>query len=191
MTKRKIALIGNPNVGKSVLFACLTGTYVTVSNYPGTTVEVTRGQASIGGRPCEVIDTPGLYSIYPVTEDERVALRIIEGEPLDLIVHVIDAKHLERSLPLTLQLRERGLPLVLVLNLYDEAQRKGIGVGLKKLSQELSLPAVATVAVARRGSSGSQRPSMRPARGRFPRNPARRSRPSPRGSCAAGTRSPA
>jgi ferrous iron transport protein B len=151
MTRRKIALVGNPNVGKSVLFSCLTGTYATVSNYPGTTVEVSRGRATAGQAPCEVIDTPGLYSLYPVTEDERVALRIIAEEPLDLIVHVIDAKNLERMLPLTLALLDRGLPLIVALNMYDEAREKGIAVDTSALSQQLGVPVIATVAVEGQG----------------------------------------
>src|SRR4051794_6455405 len=77
---RRIALVGNPNVGKSVLFNALTGAYVTVSNYPGTSVEVARGNAVIGGETFEVMDTPGMYSILPITEEERVARKILLTE---------------------------------------------------------------------------------------------------------------
>lgn len=147
----KIALVGSPNVGKSVIFNRLTGVYVTVSNYPGTTVEVARGSAKIGGSTHEVIDTPGLYSIYPVTEEERVALRILTHEKPNLIVHVIDAKNLERMLPLTFQLMEFGLPIVVVLNMYDEARAKGINIGTDALSKKLGLPVVATVAITGQG----------------------------------------
>jgi ferrous iron transport protein B len=84
-TNKKIVLVGQPNVGKSVIFGCLTHKYVNVSNYPGTTVEVTRGTIKIGEESCEVIDTPGLYSIFPITEEEKVTLRIIENENPDII----------------------------------------------------------------------------------------------------------
>lgn len=149
----KIALVGNPNVGKSVIFNRLTGMYVTVSNYPGTTVEVARGHAKIGGSTFEAIDTPGLYSIYPVTEEERVTLRILTQEKPSLIVHIIDAKNLERMLPLTFQLMELGLPIVVVLNMYDEANAKGINIGTEALSKKLGLPVVATVAITGQGIS--------------------------------------
>src|SRR5574340_1127019 len=95
---KKVALVGNPNVGKSVLFNALTGAYVTVSNYPGTSVEVARGTAMIGGVAYEIIDTPGMYSLLSITEEERVARRILLEDVLDLVVHVVDARNLERML---------------------------------------------------------------------------------------------
>ena len=115
----KIAIVGSPNVGKSVLFNVLTKRYVTVSNYPGTTVEVSRGKTQIDGLECEVIDTPGMYSLLPITEEEKVARRILINEKPDFVIHVVDAKNLERMLPLTLQLIETGLALVLVLNIIN------------------------------------------------------------------------
>jgi ferrous iron transport protein B len=124
--RRKIAIVGSPNVGKSVLFHKLTGTYVTVSNYPGTTVEVFRGKGAIGGEVFEVVDTPGMYSFLPITEEERVTRSILLKEKPDVILHVVDAKNLERMLPLTLQLMETGLPVILLLNIMDEAERLGI-----------------------------------------------------------------
>ncbi len=142
-----VALFGNPNVGKSVLFGCLTGSYVTVSNYPGTTVEVSRGSLRAGGNLYEVIDTPGLYSIYPITEEERVALRILtEGRP-DVIVQVMDAKNIERMLPLTFQLMESGVPLVLVLNMIDEADQNGISIDVERLTELLGVRVATTVAI--------------------------------------------
>jgi len=105
-----------------VLFNALTGAYVTVSNYPGTTVEVARGKSRFGGTEVGVLDTPGMYGLSPITEEERVARRILLGEQPAVVVHVVDAKNLERMLPMTLQLIEAGLPVVLDLNLPSAGQ---------------------------------------------------------------------
>ena len=126
ITAAKLALVGSPNVGKSALFNALTGARVIVSNYPGTTVEVYRGKACIQGRDYEVIDTPGMYSLLPITEEEYVTRRLLMQERPDLVLHVVDAKNLERSLVLTLQLLEADLPLILVLNVIDEAEALGL-----------------------------------------------------------------
>ncbi len=148
---RKIAIVGSPNVGKSVLFHRLTGTYVTVSNYPGTTVEVFRGKGDIGGETFEVIDTPGMYSFLPITEEERVTRSILLQEKPDIILHVIDAKNLERMLPLTLQLQETGLPVILVLNIIDEAERQGIQFDFSSLGKKLGIPVIATTSTTGQG----------------------------------------
>ena len=137
-----VALVGNPNVGKSVMFGALTGHYATVSNYPGTTVELTQGSAELGGRRCRVIDTPGMYSLLPITEEERVARRVVIEQHPDAVVHVVDAKTLGRTLPLTVQLAELGQRIVLVLNMMDEARRLGIEVDLEGLGRELGVPAI-------------------------------------------------
>jgi ferrous iron transport protein B len=149
--RRMIAIVGSPNVGKSVLFHRLTGTYVTVSNYPGTTVEVFRGKGTIGGETFEVVDTPGMYSFLPITEEERVTRSILLTERPDLILHVVDAKNLERMLPLTLQLLETGLPVILVLNIIDEAERLGIRFDLPYLRKKLAIPVVATASTTGQG----------------------------------------
>ncbi len=148
---RKIAIVGNPNVGKSVLFGALTGQYVAVSNYPGTTIEVTRGEGRIRGVMCEVVDTPGMYSLNPITEEERVARRILLSERPDVVIHVVDAKNLERMLSLTLQLAEAGLPLILVLNIMDEAVKAGVSIHSKRLEKELDIPVVETVSTRGKG----------------------------------------
>jgi ferrous iron transport protein B len=148
---KKILLVGQPNVGKSVVFGCLTGRYATVSNYPGTTVEVSRGHAKIGQNNCEIIDTPGLYSIFPITEEENVTLRLIENEAPDVIVQIIDAKNLERMLPLTFQLLLSGLPLILVLNMFDETLAAGMTINTALLSEMLNIPVIATVAITAQG----------------------------------------
>lgn len=148
---RKIAIVGSPNVGKSVLFNNLTGSYATVSNYPGTTVEVSRGKGKIGDEEFEVIDTPGMYSLLPITEEERVARSILLDEQPAVILHVVDAKNLERMLPLTLQLLEAGLPVISVLNIMDEAQKAGIKIDSRHLEKELGIPVVETVSTTGKG----------------------------------------
>ncbi|RME08440.1 MAG: ferrous iron transport protein B [Anaerolineae bacterium] len=139
-----VVLVGQPNVGKSVLFHHLTGIYVTVSNYPGTTVEVTRGKGRVAGDEFAVMDTPGMYGFLPITEEERIARRLLLEERPSLVIHVVDAKNLERMLPMTLQFIEAGLPLMLVLNLMDEAERAGVQVDEDVLQRALGIPVVKT-----------------------------------------------
>lgn len=148
---RKIAIVGNPNVGKSVLFNTLTRRYVSVSNYPGTTVEVSRGKVCINGIEYEVIDTPGMYSFLPITEEEGAARRILIKERPDIVIHVVDAKNLERMLPLTLQLIEAELPTILVLNIMDEAQKEGMAIDTYLLEKELNIPVIETVSTVGKG----------------------------------------
>ncbi len=143
----KLLLVGNPNVGKSVVFGYLTGKYVTVSNYPGTTVEVSRGKMRYGGRDWEVIDTPGVNSLVPQSDDERVTRdMLITGQP-DLIVQVADAKNLRRTLLVTSQLAECGIPMILALNLMDEARSKHIEIDAAGLSELFGIPVIETVAI--------------------------------------------
>ena len=143
----RIALVGAPNVGKSALFHLLTGRYATVSNYPGTSVEVTRGRSEVAGHAAEVLDTPGLYSLVPGSEEERVARRIVLDPDVDVLVHVIEARNLERSLPLTFQLAELGRPLVVALNMVDELDRLGLSVDADRLAERLGVEVVPIVAV--------------------------------------------
>lgn len=157
LRKWKLVLVGTPNVGKSVIFNYLTGAYVTVSNYPGTTVEVSRGTGKIGNDYYEVIDTPGMYSLIPITEEERVTRTLLLEENPDIVAHVVDAKNLERMLHLTLQLKEAGLPVILVVNMMDEAERIGRTVDIEKLSQILEMPVVATAAALNRGMNEFKR----------------------------------
>ncbi|GMV37945.1 MAG: hypothetical protein AMXMBFR61_24530 [Fimbriimonadales bacterium] len=146
-----VAIVGNPNVGKSVLFNRLTGAYVTVSNYPGTTVEVCRGCCRLGGRTIIVFDTPGMYGLCPCTEEERVARRLLaEGKP-DLLLHVVDVKNLKRMLPLTVQLVEAGFKVVLVLNMMDELEKTGMRVDVEELRAKLGIPVVPTSCLHGRG----------------------------------------
>ena len=142
---RKIAIVGGPNVGKSVLFNALTKKYVIVSNYPGTTVEVSRGKVKLGSTDYEVIDTPGMYSLLPITEEERVARKILIDERPDFVIHAVDAKNLERMLSLTMQLIEASLPTILVLNIMDEAKKEGVLIDTHLLEKELGIPVVETI----------------------------------------------
>jgi ferrous iron transport protein B len=149
--ERKIVLVGNPNVGKSVLFNALTGAYTTVSNYPGTSVEVARGHCEIEGRRCEVLDTPGMYALLPITEEERVAREILLTEEPHAVVHVVDARNLERMLPMTLQLIEAALPVMLVVNIMDEAEALGMSIDIALLQEKLGIPVVGAATARRRG----------------------------------------
>ncbi|HII07915.1 MAG TPA: ferrous iron transporter B [Methanotrichaceae archaeon] len=142
--------MGNPNVGKSVVFSRLTGIEVISSNYPGTTVEYTKGKTTIMGERAEVIDPPGVYSLEPSCRAEEATKEIFE-EGADVVVNVVDATNLERNLNLTLQILERGLPTVVVLNLWDVATRTGINIDLESLERELAVPVVTSVAVSGQG----------------------------------------
>lgn len=141
----KIILIGNPNVGKSSLFNALSGSYTLVSNYPGTSVEITHGKARIGEKEYEIIDTPGMYSLLPVSEEERVSQILLFEENPSVYLHVVDARNLRRMLSFTLQLLEAEVPLILVLNMMDEAEERGIEIDISELSRSLVIPVVGTV----------------------------------------------
>ncbi len=147
----RVVLIGNPNVGKSVIFGLLTGRYVTVSNYPGTTVTVTRGKTRIHGETAEIIDTPGVNSLVPMSEDERVTRDILLDEPAEAVVQVADAKNLRRALLISSQLAEMGVPFALDLNMTDEAGELGVEIDRDLLSAMLGVEVVRTVAVRRKG----------------------------------------
>jgi ferrous iron transport protein B len=147
----KIILIGNPNVGKSVIFNYLTGKYVTVSNYPGTTVEITTGSMSVRNKKIQVIDTPGINSLIPMSEDEKVTRDILVHEPQAHLVQVMDAKNLRRGLLISLQLLEMGFSFLAVLNMWDEVRSRGIKIHVESLSRALGIPILKTVATRRKG----------------------------------------
>ncbi len=146
-TTPKLLLVGNPNVGKSVIFGYLTGKYVTVSNYPGTTVEVSRGAMRYGGSDWQVIDTPGVNSLVPQSDDERVTRDLLISAQPDLIVQVADAKNLRRTLLITSQLVEFQKPMILVLNLMDEARDRNLEIDAKGISELYGIPVIETVAI--------------------------------------------
>ncbi len=140
-----IALVGNPNVGKSILFHRLTGKYVLVSNYPGTTVELTQGTLQ-KAKGVTLIDTPGIVSLPSRSEDEQVTERVLLQGGFQTVVQVGDAKNLRRTLHLTLQLAEMKLPLVLALNMVDEAHSRGLTIHAETLAKLLAIPVIKTVA---------------------------------------------
>lgn len=162
-----ILLVGNPNVGKSALFGALTGSYVTVSNYPGTTVEVTRGQVAIDGHRFPIVDTPGTNSFHPSSDDERVTRDIVLEGSAHGILAVADAKNPERALLLGLQLAEMEVPFVLALNMVDEARSRGIHFDATAMSRILGVAVVPTVAVRKEGLDAVRAVLERPSRGSF------------------------
>ena len=146
---KRILLMGNPNVGKSVVFSRLTGVHVVSSNYPGTTVEYTKGFMELGGERVEIVDVPGAYTLEPTCKAEEVAVEMIQKG--DLVINVIDATNLERNLYLTLQLLEREVPLIIALNVWDETRHRGIQIDVEKLQKILGVPIIPTVAVSGEG----------------------------------------
>ena len=152
VSSNAILLVGHPNVGKSVLFHRLTGAYVNVSNYPGTTVEVTRATARFD-TTAELLDTPGVLALPSRSDDERATMRALLHEPTRCLIQVGDAKNLRRTLTLTALLAELGLPMVLTLNMHDEATARGVIVDLPALAEELDIPVQATVATGGEGIS--------------------------------------
>lgn len=145
-----ILLVGHPNVGKSVLFHRLTGAYVNVSNYPGTTVEVTRASARFDPE-ISLLDTPGVLALPSRSDDERATMSALLNENSRCLVQVGDAKNLRRTLTLTALLAELGVPMVLALNMHDEAAARGVTVDIPALAEELGIPVLATVATGGEG----------------------------------------
>ena len=152
-----VALVGNPNAGKSALFNALTGARQKVGNYPGVTVERHSGRFALDdGRPIELVDLPGAYSLDPSSPDERVTRDVVTGAQSgerrpDALVVVVDAANLDNHLRFTLQLVALGLPVVVALNMFDLAERDGLTLDPQALARELGVPVVPTVAVRRRG----------------------------------------
>ncbi len=143
----RIALAGQPNCGKSTIFNHLVGYKANTSNLPGTTVEYLKSTAMIGGRQAEIIDLPGTYSLTSLDLAEAETRNFLLTGEVDAVLNVIDASLLSRSLELTLQLLEMGIPLVVCLNMEDEARRKGITIDEKALEQKLGVPVISTIAV--------------------------------------------
>jgi ferrous iron transport protein B len=145
----KILLVGNPNVGKSVLFSRLTGTRTIASNYPGTTVGFTKGNLRIGEEQAEIIDVPGTYSLEPTSKAEEVAVDMLQEG--DIIIDVVDATNLERNLNLTLQLLEKQVPMIVALNMWDDTHHRGINIDVSKLQELIGVPVVTTVGITGQG----------------------------------------
>ena len=146
---KKIILMGNPNVGKSVIFSRLTGANVIASNYPGTTVDFSKGSMRLEGEKYEIIDAPGTYSLTPSNKAEQVALKLFEEG--DIIINVVNATNLERNLYLTLEILEKKKPTIIALNLWDEAKHTGINIDVEKLEKILGIPIVPTTALTGEG----------------------------------------
>ncbi len=146
-----VILVGNPNVGKSALFGALSGHYVEVSNYPGTTVDYTSGWAKIGGIRRRIFDSPGADTLSPVSEDEKVTRDLILDNPGSSVICIIDSKNLQRGLVLLSQLAEFGREVVVALNMADEASGAGMKIDSGRLSEIIGVPVVSTVAIERRG----------------------------------------
>ncbi len=141
--EKKILLMGNPNVGKSAIFSRLTGARVTVSNYPGTTVGFSQGYLKLREKEMAlVVDVPGVYNLEPVSRADQVAIEMLQEG--DMVINIVDATNLERNLFLTLELRERNIPVIVALNMWDETHHKGIEIDVNKMERELGVPVVPT-----------------------------------------------
>ena len=147
----RILLMGHPNVGKSAVFNRLTGARVTESNYPGTTVDYTKGRVRIEGDSFEIIDVPGAFSLEPKDKAEEVAVRMLEENKEAVAICVIDASKMERGLYLALQVIEKGYPVVIALNMWDIAQDKNIEIDVKELEDILTVPVVPVTAISGEG----------------------------------------
>ncbi len=146
-----VALIGNPNVGKSVIFNSLTGMKQHTGNWPGKTVEKKVGYFTHQGVDFEIVDLPGVYSLSAVSEDEKVARSFIVDHRPDVVVDIVNASQLERNLYLTLLLIELQVNLVVALNMYDVVQSRGDKIDLEGLSKRLGAPVIATTATRKEG----------------------------------------
>ncbi len=142
-----VALVGNPNTGKSTLFSALAGVRQRIGNYPGVTVEKKTGQFEHEGRRFEVVDLPGTYSLAPRSPDEMVAVDVLlarraDVPPVDAVLSIVDASNLERNLYLVSQVLELGLPTVIVLNMTDVARSRGLAIDVARLGRQLGVPVV-------------------------------------------------
>jgi ferrous iron transport protein B len=147
----KIALVGQPNAGKSTVFNVLSDIKTASSNFSGTSVEITESDINIRGATFHIVDLPGVYSLNPGDEAERVTMAYLINEDVDLIINVVDASLLSRSLELTVELIEFGIPMVIALNMWDEADRKGLKIYPQKLEKALNIPVVTTSALYGKG----------------------------------------
>jgi len=143
----KIGLIGNPNVGKSLIFQQLTGLGVEISNYPGTTVDIKYGSVCFEKERLQVVDLPGIYSLDGSSDEERMVRSFLQSGAVDRLIAVVDATHLERNLYLLVQVAEYGIPTLIVLNMTDEAEKKGLNIDPGKLGDLLGIEVIPTAAI--------------------------------------------
>ena len=147
----KILLMGHPNVGKSAFFNRLTGATVFESNYPGTTVDYTKGYMRLGNKEVEIIDVPGTFSLEPKDKAEEVAVRMLEENKDAIVVCIVDASKIERGLYLVLEIIEKDYAVAVALNMWDVAEDKNIQIDVKDLQRILGIPVVSTVAISGEG----------------------------------------
>ncbi|MDG2141839.1 MAG: ferrous iron transport protein B [Gammaproteobacteria bacterium] len=156
---RKIALVGNPNCGKTTLFNILTGSNQKVGNWPGVTVEKKLGYLTLKNEKAELVDLPGIYSLDQEYKgvDEKIAFDYVENGNIDLIINIIDGTNLERSLVLTQQLMEKSVPVIIAINMLDVAKQQGLSISSKILADQLETPVVPLVASQKKGVSELQK----------------------------------
>ena len=144
MSELAVALTGNPNTGKSTIFNALTGARQKIGNWPGVTVDKKIGHTHYKGRAISIVDLPGTYSINARSPEEQIVIDYLTSTKLDLVLNVVDSSNIERNLFLTVQLLEKGIPLLIDLNMQDDAQRRGIKINTAKLEEALGMPTVET-----------------------------------------------
>ena len=149
----RLALIGNPNCGKTTLFNALTGANQKVGNWPGVTVEKKFGNFNLADQTIELVDLPGIYSLEQASQsiDEQIAQNYLLQNEVDLIINIIDGTNLERSLVLTQQLLETGRPVIVVLNMLDVAEQQGISINVRILAEKLKVPVIPIIASRKKG----------------------------------------
>ena len=158
--KKTIAIIGNPNSGKTTLFNRLTGSNQHVGNWPGVTVDRNTGHVCHDGVGVDIVDLPGIYSLSPYTQEEIIAREYVLSDELDGILNIVDAANIERNLYLTLQLISLGLPMVVALGFMDDVRAQGVEINVKELERRLGVPVVPISA--KKGENIHDRRSSRP-----------------------------
>ncbi len=166
-----VAVAGNPNSGKSTLINAIAGTRLQVGNWPGVTVEKKEAVFEYGGKRIKLVDLPGTYSLSPYTMEEIITRDYLIHEKPDVIIDVVDATNLERNLYLTVQLLELEVPLVMALNIYDEAEKKGQTIDTKAMEETLGITIVPTVATRKIGLDELLAAALKAADGLSPRHP--------------------
>ncbi len=156
-----IAVLGMPNTGKSTFFSQLTGSHAHIGNWPGLTVDLLQADLDLEGRPAQLVDLPGIYDLRGHSEDEAVVRRFLESTPVDLVVVILNASQIDRQLRLALQVRQLGLPALLLLNMADEARRFGVAIDTGRLAAELELPVLLVSAKYRRGLAQARQAMVR------------------------------
>ena len=134
-----VAVAGNPNAGKSTLINAIAGSRLQVGNWPGVTVEKKEARFEVEGRSIRLVDLPGCYSLSPYSQEEIITRDYLVTEKPDLVINVVDATNLERNLYLTTQLLELGIPMIMALNIFDEAEAKGYKINIRQMEETLGI----------------------------------------------------